>query len=237
MLRLENFDFGDGDTGNSARLSAELLPGRNYAVRFATDSLPENFIDRYLSAADDDTAGGEIWLTEVRDPAGHPIALRALPTERLRTFLHRSVGVVLRDGGLLDFLTLRENILLPFRYHQVWPAPPLITEAELLERLRPLAAAAGLDLSPAALDRRPAELDILSLRLWGIVKTLVRQPRLVILFAPLSGLGDSAARRVLDLLGHYRSAHPDCLLIFMTAQTAGLEAAFGAELVLLEPSP
>lgn len=229
MLRFEHFELADG-----VRLDARIERGRVHVLPLDPEHVQEDFIARYLAIGE--TAGdarGELWLEEVRDPAGRPVALRALPAEKLRGFFARFVGFVLRDGGLVDELTVRENVTLSQRYHEVWPRGSA-RGGEVAEVLRELAGddvegVAGTEL----LDRRPGEMTAFARRYWGWMTTLVRRPQLVVAFAPFDGLRAADRAAIAGLLQRYRKLEPASAHLLVTTGAHETEALAGVEVTEL----
>ncbi len=229
MLRFEQFELAAG-----VRLDARIERGRVHVLPLDPEHVQEDFIARYL--AGEELAGeakGELWLEEVRDAAGRPMALRMLPAEKLRGFFARFVGFVLRDGGLADELTVRENLLLSQRYHDVWPRGRARGE-EVAELLRELAGEEMRGVAAAELlERRPGEMTAFARRYWGWMTTLVRRPQLVIAFAPFDGLRAADRAAIAGLLQRYRRIEPASAHLLVTTGPHEAAALAGLEVVEL----
>jgi|GEM_PF-4888388 ABC-type antimicrobial peptide transport system, ATPase component len=212
MLRFEHFELAPG-----ARLEARIERGKLHVLRLDPEHVNEEFLARYL-AGGARRAQGELWLEEVKDAVGKPVALRALGEERLRGFFAKFVGFVLRDGGLLDELTVRENLVLSRRYHDVWPRRAKAEAEEMAALLGELTRGdeAGVA-APELLERCPAELNLFARRYWGFVATLLRRPQLVIAFAPFEGLRAADQAAIAALMRRYRKLEPACALLLVVS--------------------
>ncbi len=226
MLRFEQFELADG-----VRLDARIERGRLHVLALDPEHVQEDFIARYLAVGT--VARGELWLEEVRDAAGGPTALRALPAAKLRGFFAGFVGFVLRDGGLVDELTVRENLVLSPRYHDVWPGGGS-GEGKLAEMLRSLAGEEIEGVAAAELlDRRPVELSAFARRYWGWLTTLVRRPQLVVAFAPFDGLRAADRAAIAGLLQRYRKLEPASAHLLVTTGAHEAAALAGIEVTEL----
>ncbi|MDS4059227.1 MAG: ABC transporter ATP-binding protein [Candidatus Contendobacter sp.] len=108
-------------------------------------------------------------------------ALDALTALRRRYF-----GYVLQSGGLLGFLTARDNITLPRRWCEL---PEDGTVAQLAERL-------GLS---KLLDRYPAALSMGERQRVAIARALAHRPSIVLADEPTASLDPLNADGVMDL--------------------------------------
>lgn len=218
-------------------LDARVGRGMLHALVLEADDWQDAFLDSYLADLSGGAEEGDILLEEVRDAAGRPRRLRELPVDMVRGYFAQFVGFVLRDGGLIDSLTVRENLLLPFRYAEVWPRRTPVTDAEIGIRLHNVLGFAGAPDLSTWLDHHPPALSLAQRRLTGLVRACIRHPELLIVFAPFAGL-DEAARRVWwDCLQHYRAAFPrsaHLLVLNRRDELAGLPGA--AEVAMLTPT-
>lgn len=95
-------------------------------------------------------------------------------------------GYVLQTGGLLPFLTVGQNVLLPGR----------IKGSGMSEsRVRALASRLGVE---HCLDRMPASLSIGQRQRAAILRALAHQPRLVLADEPTAAVDKARARAILD---------------------------------------
>jgi len=107
--------------------------------------------------------------------------------DRLSALRGRYIGFVLQTGGLLPFLTVRENIELPRRLLRL---PAGGTAAELAERL-------GIG---EQLHKRPATLSVGQRQRAGIARALAHAPPVVIADEPTAALDPVNAEAVMRLL-------------------------------------
>ena len=124
--------------------------------------------------------------------------LRRLAEAARRRFRATSIGFVFQAFELLDYLSARENILLPCRIAR-------------LPRLDPLPLARALGIEPL-LDRKPAALSQGEAQRVAIARALLLQPGLVIADEPTGNLDPDTARRTVDLLLEQTRARGAALL-------------------------
>jgi hypothetical protein len=130
MLVFEKFTVATGVT-----LDASVRRGAVHALVLEADDWQDEFLTRYLADISAGSEEGDILLEEVRDAAGKPRRLRELPEAAVRGYFAKFVGFIVRDGGLIDTLTVRENLLLPFRFATIWPRRADVREPEIAQRL------------------------------------------------------------------------------------------------------
>jgi putative ABC transport system ATP-binding protein len=116
----------------------------------------------------------------------------ALPDAGRRRLRITRVGIIFQELELLDHLTVRENVLLPF---YVSRALTLGEEAEA--SLRDLAASLGLE---RMLERSPRRLSQGERQRVAICRALVTGPRVVVADEPTGNLDPRAKESMLDLV-------------------------------------
>jgi putative ABC transport system ATP-binding protein len=112
----------------------------------------------------------------------------------------RHIGYVLQTGGLLSFLTVRDNIALPARLNRR-PAGQAV--AALAERL-------GI---ADQLAKRPAELSVGQRQRVAIARALVHRPALVLADEPTASLDPETADVVMELLVEQARAEGATLVV------------------------
>jgi putative ABC transport system ATP-binding protein len=108
--------------------------------------------------------------------------------ERLARIRAKHLGFVLQNGGLLPFLSVRQNIELPRRMLGLPTGSKLV--AETLERL---------DLT-GLLDRRPAQLSIGERQRASFVRAIAHEPQMLLADEPTAALDPPQSRRLFELI-------------------------------------
>jgi putative ABC transport system ATP-binding protein len=131
--------------------------------------------------------------------------LSGLSEEARRARRLREVGLVFQDFALLDYLSARENLLLPYRL-----SPALRLDEAARARADQLARATGLaDL----LGRKPAHLSQGEQQRVALCRALVTEPGLVIADEPTGNLDPETAAAAVDLLFEQVRARGTTLLV------------------------
>lgn len=121
----------------------------------------------------------------------------ALPDKRRREFRITTIGLVFQEFELLDYLDVRDNILLPYRITSALRLTP-----DVRERAAALAARVGLG---DKLKRRPGELSQGERQRVALCRALLPAPRLLLADEPTGNLDPANKGRVLDILFDYVS--------------------------------
>ncbi|WP_332875603.1 ABC transporter ATP-binding protein [Halomonas sp. G15] len=100
----------------------------------------------------------------------------------------RELGFLLQNGGLLPFLSVRDNIALPRR---------LLGLTASSERVRHACATLGLE---PLLDKRPGELSIGERQRTAFVRAMAHEPRLLLADEPTAALDPQAGERLFALI-------------------------------------
>jgi ABC-type lipoprotein export system ATPase subunit len=122
--------------------------------------------------------------------------------DRLALLRARYFGYVLQSGGLLPFLTVRENIALPQRLAAAW-------EPGRIERLSAALAIGDL------LDRYPDKLSVGQRQRVAIARALSHNPLVVLADEPTSSVDPQTGARVMDLLME-QVEHMGCGLVLVS---------------------
>ncbi|KAA3605566.1 MAG: ATP-binding cassette domain-containing protein [Planctomycetota bacterium] len=122
-----------------------------------------------------------------------------------RAFRIRRLGLVFQEFELLDYLTVWENLILPYRLH-----PDLRWHQEASNRAKALAESLGLS---TLLHRFPRRLSQGERQRVAVGRALVTQPGLVLGDEPTGNLDPDNARRSLELLFQQCEAIQASLLV------------------------
>jgi putative ABC transport system ATP-binding protein len=112
----------------------------------------------------------------------------------------RHIGYVLQTGGLLSFLSVRENIALPAR----------LNRRAAGERIATLARRLGI---ADQLDKHPADLSVGQRQRVAIARALVHRPALVLADEPTAALDPETADVVMELLVEQTRAEDATLVV------------------------
>lgn len=145
--------------------------------------------------------------------AGHDAAAlwRAGAADALASLRAAHLGYVLQQGGLLPFLSVRENILLPQRL------------AGRLDPARVEELAARLDISDQ-LAKKPAALSVGQRQRAAIARALAHRPAIVLADEPTASVHPEMADTVLALLAA-TARDSGAALVLATHDPARAEAA------------
>lgn len=112
-----------------------------------------------------------------------------------REFRIRRVGLVFQEFELLDYLSVLDNILLPYRI-----SPALDLDASVRDRAERLAAAVGIR---DKLRRYPGQLSQGERQRVAICRAVLTEPALLLADEPTGNLDPANTERVLDILFGY----------------------------------
>ena len=123
----------------------------------------------------------------------------SLPDAARREFRIRNMGLVFQEFELLSYLSVLDNVLLPYRL-----SPALILDSAVGERAVRLAEAAGIA------DKLKRRVDCLSQgerQRVAVCRALITEPTLLLCDEPTGNLDPENTRRVLDMIMDYAAAH------------------------------
>lgn len=180
ILQLRNIVCQRGDEKSGLRLeipSLSLMPGEAMAVTGPSGCGKSTLLD-LVGLALRPVQGGDFRLM------GHAVSpLNETSRSRLRA---RHIGYILQTGGLLPFITVRDNIRLSL---------------DLLGlpkgQAHPLIEALGL---VPLLDKKPASLSIGERQRAAIARALAHRPSLVLADEPTASLDPNQAAKVMELM-------------------------------------
>jgi len=131
--------------------------------------------------------------------------LTALRAAARRDFRISNVGLVFQDFALLDYLSVLENILLPYRISRALPI-----ETAVRSRAEQLAVSVGLG---DMLSRRPTQLSQGERQRVAVCRAIIAKPKLLLADEPTANLDPDNTARVLDALDQYSIEHDATLIV------------------------
>jgi putative ABC transport system ATP-binding protein len=152
------------------------------------------------------------------------VELSSTPDAARRAFRSTRLGLVFQDLQLLDYLSVFDNVLLPYRVH-----PTLELGAAARLRARQLLDEAGL---ASVSGRRVGTLSRGERQRVAVCRALVTRPAVVLADEPTAHLDARDTGRVLDLLFHRLQAEHT---LVMVTHDSGLLHRFQRTLELEAP--
>ncbi len=132
-------------------------------------------------------------------------AVHALGDAQRRLFRIRNVGLVFQDFALLDYLSVLDNILHPYRINHA-----LALDGAVKARARGLAEAVGIG---ARLDSRVAHLSYGEQQRAAICRALLTEPTVVLADEPTGNLDPENKQGIVDILLGYAREHDAALVV------------------------
>jgi putative ABC transport system ATP-binding protein len=120
------------------------------------------------------------------------VELSGLDDSARRLFRATKIGMVFQEFELLEYLSVEENIRLPFLINQM-----LKYSSNHQERLKALAARMGL---ASKLGRRPRQLSQGERQRVAICRALITDPKIILADEPTGSLDPSTAAEAMELL-------------------------------------
>ena len=156
-----------------------------------------------------DSGDGSSFLLHTADGETDMLALwRAGRLDALARLRGKHLGYVLQIGGLLPFLSARDNILLPCRC--------LGNMGRRLEAVWNMATALGID---RLLLQMPASLSVGERQRVAIARSVALEPRFIVADEPVASLDVSIQAQIMALFRHLRQGH-DFTFLFIAHDLA-----------------
>ena len=183
MISVQDLDFRYPRGGFRLGVTAlDVAAGERLAIVGASGSGKTTLLD--LLAGIRVSGAGSVTV------AGQEIS--RLPDAARRSFRLDRIGLIFQAFELLEYLTVREDLLLPFRI-----SPALSQDAETGDRLIRLAEETGI---AGRLHRYPDQLSQGERQRAAICRALIASPDLILADEPTGNLDPDNKRRVLELL-------------------------------------
>ncbi len=115
-----------------------------------------------------------------------------LPDAARRNFRIRHIGLVFQEFELLEYLSVRENILLPYRVNGL-----LKLDRGVRSEVNALAESVGI---AATLDRYPHRLSQGERQRVAICRALITRPQMIFADEPTGNLDPRTSRTIVDVL-------------------------------------
>ncbi len=131
--------------------------------------------------------------------------ISAMPDTRRRDFRIAKIGMVFQQFELVEYLSARDNILLPFRINS-----SLKLTRQMRERGEQLARSMGME---DKLDRYPRKLSQGEQQRIAICRALITEPRLLLADEPTGNLDPTNKHKILEILTAESRANGHTLLV------------------------
>ena len=195
-VRLQRLDFRYSQGGFRLYVDAlDVGRGERLAVVGASGSGKTTLLD--LVAGIRIPAAGHI------DVGGNDLA--AMTETARREYRLRHIGLIFQTFELLEYLTVRDNLLLPFRLSGTLDLDMIVEE-----RLTRLALDTAIF---DRLDRHPGELSQGERQRAAICRALITAPDLLLVDEPTSNLDPNNKQKVLELLLEQAGRHGATLVM------------------------
>jgi putative ABC transport system ATP-binding protein len=182
-VAISNLEFAYGDGGfRLAVPQLEIKPGEKVAFVGPSGSGKTTLL-RLMAG---------VHLPERGDIVSSGQALNGLSDAARRAFRIQEAGFVFQDFELIEYLNVRENILLAYRIN-----PALALTAEVRARAEELASALGL---ADKLKRRVDQLSQGEKQRVAIGRALLPKPKLILADEPTGNLDPDNKRRIVEIL-------------------------------------
>ena len=133
------------------------------------------------------------------------VELTPLSNTGRRDFRIANVGLVFQDFALLDYLSVLDNILLPYRISRA-----LALDTVVRTRAEQLATSVGLG---EMLPRRPTQLSHGERQRVAVCRAVITNPKLLLADEPTANLDAENSTRALDTLESYAAEQKATLVV------------------------
>jgi putative ABC transport system ATP-binding protein len=190
MITLRDLQFAYGGSDFCLQIpTLEVAAGENVALIGASGCGKTTLLDLMAGVLTPDRGEVQVADTMVSSLAEGP----------RRDFRIRRLGMVFQNFELLEYLNVRDNILLPTRI-----ATGLPSAQTLDARVRQLAERVGI---ADKLNRYPAQLSQGERQRVAVSRALLLEPELILADEPTGNLDPANKHVVLDLLVDYAAEH------------------------------
>ncbi len=197
MIRICDLDFAYPNGPFRLRLPELQLPRGTHAAFIGPSGSGKTTL-LYLLGGVLTPRAGHIWAGELE--------ITALEEASRRDFRLRRIGMVFQEFELIEYLTVRDNILLPYRLCR-----RLRLNGAVMRRAEALAEKVALG------DKLDRFVDCLSFgerQRVGLCRALVIEPELVLADEPTAGLDPASKALVVEaLLGYARSSGATLVMV------------------------
>jgi len=168
-----------------------IRPGARILLLGDSGSGKSTTLDMLALVLKPDEADAFLWRPETKNTDLHNLWLKnnALGLGRLR---REELGYVLQTGGLIPFLTVRENILLAAKLKKM-------TAQDQEDKFKKLVQEQELDIGHLA-DKYPDRISVGQRQRCAIARAVIHSPALVLADEPTASLDPPTADRVFNLL-------------------------------------
>lgn len=133
------------------------------------------------------------------------VDLTALGEAARRDFRIQNIGLVFQDFELLEYMSVLDNILLPYRINR-----SLKLDSSVRARAKQLATEVGL---AHLLTRHPTKLSHGEQQRVAVCRALIAEPKMVLADEPTANLDPENTSHVLDALDHHAKQHNATLVV------------------------
>ncbi|MEM9944070.1 MAG: ABC transporter ATP-binding protein [Planctomycetota bacterium] len=196
MISVENLQFKYPRSDFALQVpSLKISPGDRVAIVGPSGSGKTTLLNLISGIATPDQ--GTITVGEINLPK--------LSEKQRRDFRISQIGFVFQKFELLDYLNVKDNILLPFLIND-----SLMLSSEVIERAESLTTQMGIK---NKLNRRSDQLSQGEQQRVAICRALITQPNLILADEPTGNLDPNNKKLILDLLFHQATENKQTLIV------------------------